>query len=95
MLRYVQPHDLIALCEIGNTTLKAVSDETGLLEWELLSFAAGKLPLSAKDRIRIFLAVTKHAPPRADACPSADTIFNADALCNDMITDPDGPGFHN
>ena len=60
--RFVTPHDIIDLCRRCNTTLTAVAEATGLMEAELLPFAAGCVGLSARDRIEIFLAITRNCP---------------------------------
>jgi hypothetical protein len=62
MLMTVAPHDLVALCTECCTTLETLSAETGLLQEELLAFAAGRIPLNARDRLNILVVLSRHAP---------------------------------
>lgn len=62
MLARVEPHDLAQICEDCGTTLRELSHETGIMEEELLAFAAGRLGLRATDRFKILEALHKHAP---------------------------------
>jgi len=85
MLMTVEPHDLAARCAECGTTLAAVSSETGLTERELLEFASGRLPLCARDRLNVFLAVTKHARPAVTPNrPSLDLLLARDRLLNEV-----------
>jgi hypothetical protein len=86
MLRTVTPHDFVAVCTACNTTVAAVAEETGLSEATLLDFAAGRLGLSAFDRMRIFGALVKHLPgePRVSP-PDLETVMAMHKLFNEVM----------
>ncbi len=53
MLRLAIQHDLDAMCHQCLTDVKQLSEYSGISETRLRAFAAGELPLSARDRLSL------------------------------------------
>ena len=85
MLRTVQPHDIVAACEQCNMTLAMLSEETGIVETELLDFAAGRIPLSAQARFLIIATLVSHVVAKHGVPDDCDARLDGVALLGVII----------
>jgi hypothetical protein len=60
VLKTVPPHDIEALCAMCNTTLNVLAKETCIERGALREFAAGRLALSAADRLVLIATLLFH-----------------------------------
>ena len=74
MMQTVQRHDLAAICATCGTSLGALAQATGLSEQTLRGFAGAVTPLSATNRLAIWLFLAE----RSLALPDAQAPWRGD-----------------
>jgi DNA-binding Xre family transcriptional regulator len=67
MMQTVQRHDLAAICAACGTSLRDLAQATGLSQETLRSFAGAVTPLSATNRLAIWLFLAERSLALSDA----------------------------
>ena len=78
MLQTTRRHDLAAICETCGTSLRDLAHATGLSEQTLRGFAGAVTPLSATNRLAIWLFLAE----RSLALPDAQAPWRGDGTHN-------------